>query len=154
MTDQPKKTGVRLSPTQVMQARRLYETTDLTLTEVAARVGISAPALCKRAQKAGWERSSKELRDQAVRRIRLRVEREISAVETVLAGTGAIGEADRAARTLASLVRTLRELQKYDEDAARMQAAEERDEDGAPADLDAFRDALADRLERLQRENQ
>jgi hypothetical protein len=135
------------------EARRLFETSEIAQVGIAARAGILPASLTRMAKREGWIRFEKGKRAQTVRRIRARVEREIEAVEQVLEKAGALGEADGAARTLGSLVRTLRELQKYDEDAARRSHLKAEDEDVAPADLDALRDALADRLEKLRREN-
>ncbi|MET0313340.1 MAG: hypothetical protein ABW275_03010 [Hansschlegelia sp.] len=151
MTATPKRRGQAIDASRREEARRLFETTALTQVEIAARLGLLAPSLSRMANREGWVRPKTEKRERTVRRIRQRVEREIDTIEAALAGTRSIDETDRAARTLASLVRTLRELQKYDEDAARRRGADDEDEDGAPADLDALRDALADRLDRLQR---
>lgn len=83
-----------------------------------------------------------------VDRVRSAVEREIAAIEAVLirveSATLRSADAERAARTLASLVKTLREV-----------AALEREEDGgaqpdAFRDIETFRRELADRLDRIR----
>ncbi|GLK67897.1 hypothetical protein [Hansschlegelia plantiphila] len=155
MTTDPKTRRKPIGEAARELARRLYETSLTPQTEIAARVGVSPQSLCRLAKKHSWERCSGAGRAETVRRIRARVDQHIERVEAVLTETGsetagpAIDAAERAARTLASLVRTLRELQKYDADQARG-ATEADDADGAPADLDALRDALADRLARIQ----
>jgi hypothetical protein len=153
MTATPKRRGQAIDAPRREEARRLFETSEISQVDIARRVGILPASLTRMAKNGGWIRFEKGKRAQTVRRIRARVEREIEAVEGVLEKAGALGGADSAARTLSSLVRTLIELQKYDEDAARRSRVKPEDEDVAPADLDALRDALADRLEKLRREN-
>ncbi|MCK0209031.1 hypothetical protein MWN33_13420 [Starkeya koreensis] len=80
-----------------------------------------------------------------------RIEAEIAAIERLigLGGGAAVtpeaspADAERAARTLAVLVRTLREL------AALDKAGPDGDEDDASRDADAFRRELGDTLERV-----
>jgi hypothetical protein len=81
-----------------------------------------------------------------VKKLRTTVEREIADVERQLARkTGGEG-IERAARTLASLVRTLRELRALEVEAEPVDAEE------TPRDADELRRALAERLDRLGRE--
>ena len=143
----------RITETMVAEARRLYEESELSQVEIARRVGLSRSSLGRLAARESWRRRSVE-RARAVSRIRCEVDRQISAVEAVFAGQDglAAGEAAVHARTLASLVRSLRELQKYEAGQA-IGAAEDDDADGAPADIDALRDALADRIARLRGED-
>ena len=152
-TVRPSASATRITDKSAAEARRLYEATDLSQTEIARRIGASRATIARLAKRDGWTRRSAD-RARAVSRIRAEVDKQINAVEAVLAGPGA-GAADEAAthaRTLASLVRSLRELQKYEAGQA-VDAAEDDDADGAPADLDALRDALADRLARLRGED-
>ncbi len=81
-------------------------------------------------------------------RIQAAAEREIAAVERILAVLGASdpAETEGAARTLASLARTLRELVHLERRAA---PTEPVDDEHRPRDLDEFRRALARRLEEL-----
>jgi len=149
----PSASAARITDTSAAEARRLYETSALSQVEIARRIGASRSSLARLAKREGWTRRSAD-RARAVGRIRAEVDRQITAVEAVLAGPEglAAGEAATHARTLASLVRSLRELQKYEAGQA-ADAAEDDDADGAPADLDALRDALADRLARLRGED-
>ncbi|MDX6806555.1 hypothetical protein [Terrihabitans rhizophilus] len=85
-----------------------------------------------------------------VARIRRTVEREISTVEDSLARIDELvprGDAEKAARTLASLVKTLIELQRL-EAGAGAGTAKDPDEDGI--DIDEFRRDLARRLDALR----
>lgn len=140
-----------LGDAEKAKARKLYEGSTVTQTEIAASVGISPASLTRMANREGWVRAEGARRSLALGRIRARIEAEIEAVESVMA-SGGLEAADRAARTLANLVKSLRELQRYDSERPK---AEPDDEDGRPpADLDALRDALADRLARFQQEGE
>ncbi|RXF75464.1 hypothetical protein [Hansschlegelia zhihuaiae] len=149
------------SPETLAEARRLYETDGLTLAGIGERVGLHGVTVCRLAKKHGWRRpAAAEKRRALVSAIRTKVDREIAEVERVLSADGAPGAAvERSARTLASLVKTLRELARIDEDDARKAAGRRgaesgEDEDDAVADLDALRDALARRLDRLREEHE
>ncbi|MGQ4272454.1 hypothetical protein [Terrihabitans sp. B22-R8] len=86
-------------------------------------------------------------RAETIQRIRDIVEREVSGVEQTLRRMDRLaprGDAEKAARTLASLVKTLTELQRLDANAAE-QAKEPDDE----IDIDEFRRELARRLDAL-----
>lgn len=149
-------------PETLAEARRLYETTELTQADIGARVGLHHGTVSRLAKKHGWRRPAAARKRRAlVSAIRTKVDREIAEVERVLSADGAPGTAvESSARTLASLVKTLRELAKIDEDEARERAARRgaqgngEDEDDAVADLDALRDALARRLEQLREERE
>lgn len=135
------------------EARRLYETSDAPRREIARRLGVQPGSLSRIARENGWLKAGRDRRRTlAVKRIRPRIDREIETIDKVLRDSGA-PEADRAARTLATLVRSLRELQKYDAEQKRPVARNDEDADVAPADLDALRDALAERLARLRRQD-
>jgi hypothetical protein len=141
------------SPEILEQARRLYETTELSQAEIARRLSLTAPSLRRIAKREEWRRPAAAAeRRVLVRNVREKIDREIGAVERVLSADGgsAAPGTERAARTLASLVRTLRELARYDEEQAR--AARPEVEDDAVADIDALREALARRLDRLREE--
>lgn len=143
--------GRRIGPKARGTARRLFETTTLTQVEIARRVGVLPASLSRMAKTNGWVRPNGK-RAEVVRRVRTRIDEEIAAVEQVIAGAAGGGAGaetvDKAARALASLVRTLREIQKYDAEQARPDAD---DEDAPPQDLDALRATLAERLDRLRR---
>ncbi|WGD30384.1 hypothetical protein AncyloWKF20_00650 [Ancylobacter sp. WKF20] len=87
------------------------------------------------------------LRGNLITRLVARIESEIGAVERIVARAGlaanGVTQAERAARTLAILVRSLRELA-----ALARQEPEEEDED-AGRDTDAFRRELGATLERV-----
>lgn len=81
-------------------------------------------------------------------RVQAMVERELDAVERVLAALSADdpGEGERSARTLASLARTLRELSAMSGAEPTAETASD-DDDAIPRDLDEFRRELARRIE-------
>ncbi|MCS0494194.1 hypothetical protein [Ancylobacter mangrovi] len=156
-----------ISPEALEEARRLYEGASLPLWAVASRLGVSRSTLHRRAKRWGWRRgnayrpcappgqsagsapTSPELpRPVLIRRLVTRVENEIAAVERLIARAGLVeggaAEAERAARTLAILVRSLRELAALEKDGPA------RDEDEAGLrDADAFRRELGETLERV-----
>ena len=83
-----------------------------------------------------------------VERIQAVAEREIAAVEQIIAIIGPVdkNETEGAARTLASLARTLRELQQLDVPPSNPQSADDRP---IPRDLDELRRSLARKLAAL-----
>lgn len=146
----------RIDPKRAAQARRLYEGSRQSTEAIAKQVGIARSTVQRLASRGGWKRpDAAEARRRLVGSIRQKAEREIVAAGRALKGGGDPGPA---ARTLASLVRTLRELAKYDEEQARAcgraDPVDDEDFDDFLADPDAFRDALADRLEKLRDERE
>jgi Tfp pilus assembly major pilin PilA len=89
-----------------------------------------------------------------VERVTRAVERELSQIEVIVGGShvnrAQRTEAERRARTLASLARTLTEVRKLraEEDKLKPQ------HDDVPEDIDEFRRALSEKLDRLVRESQ
>lgn len=87
-------------------------------------------------------------RQQLAARIQRSVERELDAIERVLdllqPQNG--NEAERAARTLAALARTLREVATLDTDPA---AEPDHDDDAGPRDMEEFRRELTRRIEAI-----
>lgn len=87
-----------------------------------------------------------------VERVTRAVERELSQIEVIVGGShvnrAQRTEAERRARTLASLARTLTEVRKLraEEDKLKPQ------HDDAPTDIDEFRRELSKKLDRLVRE--
>jgi hypothetical protein len=82
-------------------------------------------------------------------RVQRVVERELDAIDRVLSVLGATDsvEAERSARTLASLARALKEVMRLTAPEQTPEADE--DDDGGPRDLEEFRRELARRLEAL-----
>jgi hypothetical protein len=98
-------------------------------------------------------------RGQLIGRLWRAAERRALAVERRIgsnAGDDDLDGVERDAKVLASLARTMRELLVLEQTAAEGRRAranpEAEDEDDLPRDIDAFRDALAERLERLRAE--
>ena len=145
----------KASADTIAEVRRLIETTTLTQMEIGRRLGLHNSSISRMVRREGWRRpADAAARQDLVGSIRERVAAEIAEVERVLtdASASAPSAAERA-RTLASLVRTLRELARYDEDqlrAAGRQAGGNGSEDEAVADLDQLREELARRLEGLR----
>jgi hypothetical protein len=79
-------------------------------------------------------------------RVQRAVERELAAIDAIIAkldGKRAdAGESEKAARTLASLARTLRELS-----ALQSQQPDDQDDDSGPVDIDEFRRDIARRMD-------
>ncbi|MFY9735750.1 MAG: hypothetical protein WAU59_06050 [Rhodoplanes sp.] len=86
-------------------------------------------------------------------RVQRVVERELDAIDSILSVLGAADstEAERSARTLASLARALKEVMRL---AAPEQASEPDEDDPMPRDLDEFRRELARRIEALAAETE
>ena len=82
-------------------------------------------------------------------RVQRAIERELDAIEKIIARLGPasanVGEAERAARTLASLARTLKEVTRLDPPQAPTTA----DDEAMPRDYDELRRALSEKLERI-----
>ena len=87
-----------------------------------------------------------------VDRVRAAVEREIVAIEETLARVEGVRlrsqDAERAARTLATLVRTLREVGRLEKVSGAEEAGQKEDQF---RDLDEFRRELSARLDRIRR---
>ncbi|MFT0860948.1 hypothetical protein [Ancylobacter sp. G4_0304] len=142
------------TPTET--ARRLYEDTRVPLKDVAAQLGISPRSLFRRARKWGWARHPGGIpanplpRRTLIARLVARIEAEIAAVERLVARAGleveggVAADTERAARTLAVLVRSLREL-------AALERGEDNeiDDEEMPRDAGAYRRELAATLERV-----
>jgi hypothetical protein len=168
-----------IAPEKIAKARHLYETTSVSVHDIAAFLGIGTTTFMKRVKQWGWRPRNRrlaeldaaaranvpveEIREAAaapmaviehaslVARVRSAVEREIVAIENVLSRVESVqlrsADAERAARALATLVKTLREVSTLEDSAG---AAEEEREDQF-RDLEEFRRELVDRLERIRR---
>lgn len=138
---------------RVDEARGLFENTALTVADVARLSGLPVSTLRGRAGREGWRRPG-EAAPVRIDALRARIDREIAVADAQLEAAGEAGAAglEKTARILASLVKTLRELWKFDEERARAARAEPQD-DGLE-DLDAFRRELARRLDRLRAQHE
>lgn len=91
-----------------------------------------------------------------VARVSRAIETELTQIETIVGGKRVTParrtEAERRARTLASLARTLAEMTRLR--AAQPQAKVRDDDDDVPRDLDEFRATLQRRLEKMVAEEQ
>jgi hypothetical protein len=173
-----------ISPEQITRARALYEGTALPQQDIAKLLGISIRTFQRRVNEWGWVKRTPrfvglgaEGREEAeniasvaavhlnvieketlIDRVRSAVEREIVAIEAVLARVEGArlrsSDAERAARTLATLVKTLREVAALQRDEKPEQTSgdggQEQQEDEF-RDLEEFRAELAERLDRLRR---
>lgn len=166
---------ITFDPEKVAEAKRLYEQTLLPVQVIAAGLKISRDTLVKRINEWGWNKRSggrggggfeysaraltvaeltQALPDDVTARrlavaarIQGAVEREMDAVERVLDKLGPAdgAEAERSARTLASLARTMHEiaaLARPDD----VTPPDEADDDAIPCDIDALRNELARRI--------
>ncbi|MDQ0347208.1 hypothetical protein [Ancylobacter vacuolatus] len=156
-----------VSPEALDEARRLYELTRVPVQQVADMLGISKSTLNTRIKLWGWTRRIGRIpraadegaapdvpasRGELIARLVRRIEAEIAAIErrVLLAGLGPAqqpeashADGERAARTLAILVRALREL------AALEKQEPDGSDDDASRDADTFRRELGRTLERM-----
>jgi hypothetical protein len=167
-------------PEKIAEVRKLYEGTDVPVRDLATLCGLGVTTFLRRVEQWGWKRRKLRMQDydnaakaevaeireiakpmiaiaeneSLIDRVRAAVEREIVAIETVLARVEGArlrsSDAERAARTLATLVKTLREV------AALQRDEQPETETGAAGhdefrDLEAFRAELAERLDRIRR---
>ena len=153
-----------ISEEVLAEAQNLFENTDVPAAEIARRVGLHPSLLHRTVLRKGWTRPDpKAIRATVAKRVRARIEKELNAVELSLAQVRS-GEARAAAQEsaaiLASLTKSLRELQLYDmaEAKASRPAAPPPDDfapppDDVEEDLDAMREKLARRLMQLADES-
>ncbi|TMI99407.1 MAG: hypothetical protein E6G97_22705 [Alphaproteobacteria bacterium] len=165
-----------ISPEQMAEGRRLYEQTRMPVADIAAMMGIGARTFFTRVRQWGWRRrmsripltdSPRTPADAApappspsfdavatpkttvalAERIERLVERELTAIESVIVRHGLDNEhteqVERSARVLASLARTLQEVKRLDATDARRKD----DNDRGPDDPDVFFQGLLRRLE-------
>lgn len=157
-----------VSPEALEEARRLYELTRVPVQQVADMLGISKSTLNVRRRLWGWTprkgripRAADESavpadspadRRALIARLVRRIESEIAAIERLVGRAGlkaalkpeaSHADSERAARTLAILVRSLREL------AALDKLEPDGNEDDASRDADTFRRELGQTLERV-----
>ena len=159
---------VILTPELVEETRLVYDAGSVSVEEVAAMLGFKRAAFFNFRKKQGWklrrpfnhpERSEEAspaapvrrlTRDELVPKIEAAIDREFAHVEHALAH-GHPRDAEKTARTMASLVRSLAELKRVQRDAP----GHGTNNDGAgepPArDLAELKAELARRLDRLRR---
>lgn len=167
---------------EISKARALYEGTGVPVRDIADMLGIGLTTLHRKIKLWGWIPRNARLRgldaaakaeipleeisalaaphvvtvenETLIHRVRAAVEREIGAIESVLARVEGAQlrstDAERAARTLATLVKTLREVAALQRDEKTEEASSDSGEDEF-RDLEDFRAELAERLDRLRR---
>jgi hypothetical protein len=169
----------RVKPIDVAEVRRLYEQTNLPVDHIAAMHGLCRNALYRRIHKWGWrmrrptialsdpprgpdEVLSSDAEDTVdavtfevaatAARIHRAITCELDAVEKVIAQlTPEAGdEAERAARVLASLARTLQEVARLDTTPAHPKRDAQESDDRMP-DADDFIRDLARRMDQFAR---
>jgi hypothetical protein len=165
---------IQVAPERIAEGKHLYELTATPVPDIAAMMGISRRTLERRVDEWGWARRSAPriaadrahvaappggatagaiappTREAIAERILITVNSELDAVHRVLEKVDPAdkGEAERSARTLASISRALQELTAIMKpDGATPPDDTDNDDDPVPRDIDAFRDALARRIE-------
>jgi hypothetical protein len=169
-------------PDVLAEGRRLYEETRVPVDDIAGLLGIGARTFYTRLRKWGWRRRILRIpqdgpppppavvvaiadvpNDAAApaaapdtvsvaERIQRAVERELHAVERIVARlkpSEQPAEAERVARVLASLARTLQEVTRLNE--AAVKPSKERDADPVPDDPDELVGELVRRMEEFTR---
>lgn len=171
---------IAIPPEKIAEVRKLYEGTDVPVRDLASLCGLGVTTFLRRVDLWGWKRRKLRMKDydaaaqvevESIReaaapalriaenetligRVRAAVEREIVAIEAVLARVEGARlrstDAERAARTLATLVKTLREVAALQRDENTEAEGDDGSEDEF-RDLEEFRSELAERLDRLRR---
>lgn len=143
---------------------RAYRAAERTVAEIAAKYGIAEQTIYRRAKREGWPKraprraksiamakSDPRRRVSLTRRLHTLVDRQIADIEQRRAEFAARGEtpdpagAERDARALASLTRTLEKLTELEHRAVQAARAQRHDEDNA----DDIRAELERRLARI-----
>lgn len=175
----PQRNTRGFTPEAIEHARQRYECTDETQGSIALDFGVSRKTLDRLAKQQGWKlRKDRAARDlplslklglEADRQVRIgdgaainekasladrleqAVEKELRKVESLRGQFGAPSqrsiEAERIARTLATLTDTLFKVRRLRSPSNETSTSH----DDLPADADAFRDALAQRMETFVR---
>ena len=171
---------IAIPPEKIAEVRKLYEGTNVPVRDLASLCGLGVTTFLRRVDLWGWKRRKLRMKDydaaakvevESIReaaapalriaenetligRVRAAVEREIVAIEAVLARVEGARlrstDAERAARTLATLVKTLREVAALQRDENTEAEGDDGSEDEF-RDLKEFRSELAERLDRLRR---
>jgi hypothetical protein len=161
---------IEIAPSVVADGKRLYETTDTPTRVIAATMDISRGCLNDRIAEWGWQRrrhtkalpapaaNEAEIAQQPAlppalepplpfaERLRRVIDAEMQVAERTLKvlGPGSSAEAERTARILATVSRTVHEIKATAEGRV---STNEADDDPVPVDIDEFRFALAGRIE-------
>ena len=167
---------IEIAPELVAEGKRLYETTDLPIHDIAARMGLTRGTLNNRIREWKWTRrrysasvtsatapispppaaavafeptASVPAADApplpfAAWKARV-IAAEMAAIDRTLAmlGPASSAEAERTARILAMITRTVQDIQTTAEGQT---STNETDDDPVPSDIDEFRLALAQRI--------
>lgn len=151
-------------PINWVRIRYEYECTARPVRQIAIDHAVSRSALNARVAREGWTRRRPRVAGEAApaaaagiaAQVQRTVERELAAIDAILARLADAGEptpaAERTARTLASLTRTLKEVQRLraaetDKGTATQVPAADDDDDDMPRDIDEFRRELARRID-------
>lgn len=155
----------RLTAAEWMGVRSQYEHTDKPVAGIAREAGIGRSTLSARARRENWRRrrpsrvrTAAEGLTDIPAQVERTIERELGAIDAILAQLASGGEptpaSERTARTLASLTRTLKEVQRLRaaeaEERKKSAAAADDDmpeDDDLPRDIDEFRRELARRID-------
>jgi hypothetical protein len=168
----PMTVKIEIDPKLIADAKRLYETTDTPTSVIAATLGISRATLNDRMPEWGWTRR-RYSKTQAVaaaapigdvqplqqvepmpaetplpfaERLQRVIEAQMQVAERTLKvlGPASSAEAERTARILATVSRTVQDITAT---AKGQLPADDADDDPVPRDIDEFREALARRIE-------
>ena len=132
-----------IAPDQIARARQLYEGTSVPVRDIAALVGLGASTFARRVKLWGWTPRNRRLAEYDAA---AKAGVDLAAIEAAAAPAKATLE--HGARTLATLVRTLRELAALETIAPDADKEESGDEF---RDLEEFRRELTRRLEGLNK---
>lgn len=163
---------IEIDPKLIAEARTLYETTDTPTSVIAAMLGISRGTLNDRIPEWGWtyRRYAKSAAERAaappeppaaaparecvtlepplplVERLQRVIDAQMQVAERTLKvlGPASSAEAERTARILASVSRTVQDIVAATKG---QRPADDADDDPVPRDIDEFREALARRIE-------
>ncbi len=158
-----------IAPELIAEAKQLYETTDMPTGAIAAKLGIARSTLNERIRKWGWTRRRYASTDAAASpatvapaahkaqppaeptlpfamRIQRVIDAQLAVAERTLSvlGPATSAEAERTARVLAAVSRTILEIKAAAEEHM---PAHDADNDSVPVDMDEFRETLARRIQ-------
>jgi hypothetical protein len=141
-----------MTPEQVERARDLYENTDARISSICDQMGLTRSSLYRLRRKSGWikravmvdrKRQGLTTLDQLQRMI----EEQLNTLSLAGRTAGHPPKSlppDQAARTFASLVKTLGQLKRLQSEDKAKQA------DGASENIETLRGILAQRLDKLR----